>query len=140
MNLARWILRVCGSVDRRKSSGTGSAGQDWFLVAIHWLKFFSAQSVVFVVFSGTSPSASLASSWSLVSANRPDEHEGWGSVRVALAFDGRSCSSRSGCGSKLITSAFPGQSVQEHMPRQVGFTEQANVSLVPVSLSQAIIF
>ena len=49
-----------------------------------------------------------------------DEAEGWGSVRVALAFDGRSCSSHSGCSSKLTTytSAFPGQSVQEHMPRQ----------------------
>ena len=35
--------------------------------------------------------------------NRPDERERWGSVRVALAFDGRSCSSRSGCGSKLTS-------------------------------------
>ena len=88
-------MRVYGSLDRRKSSGTGSVGQVWFLVAIHWLKFFSAQLVVFVVFSGTSP-ASLATSWSFASANRPDEHKGWGSVRIALAFDGRSCSSRAG--------------------------------------------
>ena len=31
----------------------------------------------------------------LLTTYRPDEHEGWGLVRVALAFDGRSCSSRS---------------------------------------------
>ena len=43
----------------------------------------------------------------LITVNRPDEHEGWGSVRVALAFDGRSCSSRSGCGSKLTRTVSP---------------------------------
>ena len=73
-----------------------------FLADIHCLKFFGAQLVIFAVFSGTSPSASLSSSWSLARANRAVDVEGSG-----LIVGGRS--SRSGSGS---ASAFPGQSVQ----------------------------
>ena len=37
-----------------------------------------------------------------------------------------------GCGSKFTESAFPGQLVHEHMPKQLGSTRQAedDVSLV----------
>ena len=51
-----------------------------------------------------------ASSSSRASAKRSGEDEGWGSVRL----DGRSCSSRSGRGSKLTTL----YSISKHMPRQ----------------------
>ena len=71
---------LCRSVDKKKT-----VGQDLFLVVIHCLNFCSAQLVVSIVFCGTSPSASLASSWSPVSAQCPDEDEGWISVQIELA-------------------------------------------------------
>ena len=58
-NLERWMLRVCGSLERKMSPGTGSVGKVSFLVATHCWKLLSAQFVVLAVFVGISPSQAL---------------------------------------------------------------------------------
>ena len=48
----------------------GQLDETGFLMVLHCWKFFKAQLVDFAVLSGVSPSASLASSWSVTRANR----------------------------------------------------------------------
>ena len=47
-----------------------------------------------------------------------------------------------GCGSKFTESAFPGQLVHEHMPKQLGLTGQAedDVSLVWQAIAMLVLF
>ena len=78
--------------------------------------------VVFAVLAGMSPSESLASSLSVTVAKRSTE--GRGCIRNELT-DGCGSSTLGRCGLELTTSAFRGQFVHKHMPRQVGSMGQA---------------
>ena len=70
--------------------------------------------VVFAVLSGVSPSASLASSWSVTTANSSKREAGWS---LQLVSGSGSLPLLMGCGSKFTESAFLGQLVHEYMPK-----------------------
>ena len=95
------------------SSGTGSLRL--FLLAIHCWKLFSARAVVLAVLAGVIP---LESSSSLAKAKRLEDVDGCGSLEQEGGRSDRSCSGSGHGVDSVATSAFPGQPVQEHMPRQ----------------------
>ena len=84
------------------------------------------------VLAGVIPSANLDSSSSLAKAKRLEDVDGCGSLAIEGGWSNKS---HSGSGIEVATSALPGQSVQEHMPRQAGSNGQANSSVVKSKLA-----